>query len=243
MTAPPALQLFIATTDALGGRTDLLSADELPRLQAMSSNRRRTQFCAGRALLRLALGHVRGLPPQPWPFMLDDGRPVLAGRQAPQLSLSHSGGHVACAISLTGRCGIDLQADTGRSPRGIADTFFAPADVDWLERQPDFARAFQALWVLKEAWAKASGEPLLAVLQGVRFEPLPTTPTPDRMRQVGTWHPSPTLSLGWAAERPGAAPTLLGWETDGFVPMAAAFTDWRRVDSVPPTMPNGREHP
>lgn len=240
MNAPPDLSLFLGTTDALGERTDLLCADERERLQAMASPRRRAQFCAGRALLRLALGHLRAAPAQPWPFMLEDGRPVLSDPQAPQLSLSHSGNHVACAIGHAGRCGVDLQIDTGRSNRGIADTFFAPADVDWLQHQADATRAFRELWVLKEAWAKASGKALIHVLQHVRFAPADPTP---RHWQAGTTPLSPALSLGWAVDRPCAPPALLAWRADGFAPMAATFTRWQRIDAPLATMPNGQVDP
>ncbi len=217
------LRIFISTTDALCERMDLLALDELQRAHSMVSERRRKQFCAGRALLRLALSDGNNRPPAEWPIRLHDNRPLLDGADAPRFSLSHSGDHVGCAISHGQRCGFDLEALNPKPRHAIANEFFADEDARWLATQPDFSSAFHRLWVLKESWAKASGTPLLHALAHARWC---ADKAVTALWHGGTAALSDTLTAGWAIEHSITTVELNEWQGAGFAPLATHWTRW-----------------
>ncbi|TVT46846.1 MAG: 4'-phosphopantetheinyl transferase superfamily protein [Denitromonas halophila] len=220
------LRIFICTTDALSDRVDLLAPDEQQRARAIASSRRRRQFCAGRALLRLVLSQDGTQTPAAWRIRLLGDRPQLDGPDAPQFSLSHSGDHVGCAISQTLRCGFDLQAHAPRSRHGLANAFFADDDTRWLAEQSDFSAAFHQLWVLKESWAKVTGAPLLTALAQTRWQarhPANIAATPW---DAGTTALTDTLTTGWTTEGTVATVELNEWHDGSFVPRQSHWTRW-----------------
>ena len=90
------------------------------------------------------------------------GRPVLRGDSddlAPSVSMTHSGGWVACALASEGEIGIDLEvARPGRDWRGIATACFGPLEIGRVEHEG--VGAFYRIWSLREAMAKATGHGL-----------------------------------------------------------------------------------
>ena len=124
-----------------------------PGLVAMAckefaSEKRRIEWLAVRALLRCCLGngvHV----------MYDAaGKPSLEGFEA-DISISHTGGYVAVALSTCGSVGVDIEL-LSRNVMPVASRFMS---VDLLETlQPD-ERNFVALvhWCAKEALYKIVG--------------------------------------------------------------------------------------
>ncbi|MGZ0150997.1 4'-phosphopantetheinyl transferase family protein [Kribbella sp. WER1] len=123
---------------------------------------------ASQVHLRLARG---GTTPRPTAHALllelastlvDD--PVLThdatGRpHVPNLAVSISYSHqlVAVAASYDGPLGIDLEEVRPREFDPIANHWFAPQELEWMEDQPDRLRAFLQLWTAKEAVGKALG--------------------------------------------------------------------------------------
>lgn len=84
---------------------------------------------------------------------------------APSISLSHSGGWIACAASVTGAVGIDIERrKPGRDISGIASYAFGRQEQAAAVSGED---RFYAIWVLREAIAKATGEGLPRVTDGV----------------------------------------------------------------------------
>lgn len=140
-----------------------LDAAELARLETLAPPRQR-EFGLSRWLIREALARVSGLAPgQCAPAA---GRPVRsAWPEGLTLSLSHSHGVAACAISTGAAVGVDLEPLTRRPAwQQVARRWFTPDEQDWLlnaNRHQDFLR----VWTLKEAWLKATGRGIAGHLQ------------------------------------------------------------------------------
>jgi phosphopantetheine--protein transferase-like protein len=77
----------------------------------------------------------------------------------PDLSISHSQGHVVAALAKPGMCiGIDIQRLDRIRSDDLLSAAFTPSEVDLLTQlpQPDKLRSIVGLWCAKEAAAKAS---------------------------------------------------------------------------------------
>jgi 4'-phosphopantetheinyl transferase len=92
------------------------------------------------------------------------GAPFVLGLDkspGPSVSVSHSGGWVACAACLAGPVGIDIEMrKRARNLLGIAQYAFGPEEQ--LAARAGMDR-FYAIWVLREAIAKATGDGLSRV--------------------------------------------------------------------------------
>ncbi len=100
------------------------------------------------------------------------------------VSLSHSGGLVACAATTLGPIGIDLEvAKPGRNLAGIAEAAFGPAERrEWAERGP---AGFYRIWTLREAMAKTTGAGLSQAAN--RCDQVADGPEQGHWSQ-GDWH-------------------------------------------------------
>lgn len=117
---------------------------------------RRRQFLIGRALLRLALGELLGVPAGAVRLRERPGHaPALDfPAAAPGFSLSHSGPWVACAVSADTALGLDIEVvDAARDLAALAEQAFEPAVATALARLPAAARAaaFYRAWSAQEA--------------------------------------------------------------------------------------------
>ena len=142
---------------------DILLRWSLPA-DKFSGARRRSLLA--RALLRRMLVHTTGIPLRGWVFEAQpSGRLIVQNAscgRVPSISLSHSGGWVAVAVSDAGAIGIDIEVHRPhRNFNGIAAAAFGP-DEQWLVAA-DGAAGFYRIWTLKEAIAKASGEGIAMV--------------------------------------------------------------------------------
>lgn len=91
------------------------------------------------------------------------------------VSLSHSRHFVAVAAGLSGPVGIDLEDRYPRDVTGLAQRWFASAELAWMAGQPEELEAFLHLWTAKEAVGKALGTGLRNA--GLRREMPLITPT------------------------------------------------------------------
>ena len=135
---------------------DFVTAEDRLRLTPTMHERRRTEYLAGRALLRYALArHVGHGAPSPRIEVAASGKPECAG--GPAISVSHSGDLVACAVAsgAGGGIGIDVETTGPRDVAELAERFFTPAEARWVAE--DSATRFRMLWVLKEAYLKVLG--------------------------------------------------------------------------------------
>jgi 4'-phosphopantetheinyl transferase len=146
------------------GLKDLLSKEEISRLESMGSRERRSSFLAGRGALRLILSDLLDIPPYDIPISEGrSGRPELEAvpyKDRISLSLSHSGAWILIALREGGRIGIDLElARESQEYVMLARRFFHPDEASALSRltgeyQKDL---FYAIWTMKEACLKAAG--------------------------------------------------------------------------------------
>jgi 4'-phosphopantetheinyl transferase len=188
-----------------------LSRTELARAAAISHPAARARFVAGRKLLRALIAEVR-------PELGEDihleversGRLRVAGLRDLEVSISHTRGLVAAAVSSSGPVGVDVEP-MGRGGLPPPETWltqaersrFAAVDTDarrsWLLRQ----------WVGKEAVLKA----------------VPSRTLPRRRIEITTdgTRGVPVDALGWPELR---GPVVrLWWETIADRHLLALATD------------------
>ncbi len=164
----------------------IMSLEERNAADRFHGESRREQALVARALLRRALTHRLGRPPEQWVFETQDcGRPCLAKGQTPRLvdfNLAHTKGYVICAIAENAAVGVDVEALTRAGElRQVAARFLAQAESLELTRlAPDLqaARIVQ-LWTLKEAYAKALGTGLTMPFTQVIFSLFEDRETPS----------------------------------------------------------------
>jgi 4'-phosphopantetheinyl transferase len=148
---------------------NLLSREELDRLQRFAFDDIRQNYLLSHALTRIVLAGYERVLPSALSFTRNEfGRPELSDSQAGlRFNLSHVIGSAALAITKNWDIGIDLECDDRPiSPLPVAERYFAAAEIDWLRRQmPESQKsAFTGLWSLKEAYLKARGTGLYMAL-------------------------------------------------------------------------------
>jgi len=180
--------------------------------------RRRSEYLAGRALLRYALARHTGMDATSLTIRVTaDGKPECV--DGPAVSVSHSGDLVCCAVAERGGVGVDVETGQRRtSVTAIAERYFTAAEARWLATDPELR--FRMLWVLKEAYLKALGVGLpggIGTLE-CRIEP------PAIVAQVA---------------RGGAAPQLMLWAGNACHLGVAAVGDSKCEVGVERWAPNG----
>ena len=131
---------------------------------------RRAASLAARGMLGRLLQESTGIPAQEWRIGKDArGKPMAvaaAGEHVvPEVSISHSYGWAAAAVSTLGPIGIDVDCPrSGRNISGIAEASFGQAERS--EVASGGADAFYRIWTLREAMAKADGADLSFVVDG-----------------------------------------------------------------------------
>jgi len=180
---------------------DLLSEEERKRHDTFLLEEARRQYITAWALARTSLSQYAEIEPQDWRFQRGKhGRPEIIppgsvaayGEDAasaaagtppaasmpaaavPRLrfNLSHSGGLVACLVTL----GVDVGVDVESTQRDLdmvrlADRFFSPEEASVVRALtgPEQRERFFAYWTLKEAYLKACGRGLSIPLRRVSF--------------------------------------------------------------------------
>lgn len=120
---------------------------------------------AARALLRALLARTTGR--EDWQIRPDArGKPFAFlpdGSRGPFLSLSHSGAHVAVAVSEDSLLGVDIERHKQRDFVRLAAYAFGPREAVVAARS---AADFYRLWTLREAMGKATGDGLRLAADG-----------------------------------------------------------------------------
>ena len=174
---------------------DLLSEEERERQGTFLLEEARCQYLAAWALARTSLSRYADIEPQDWRFQRGkygrpeivspsgaaaDGSPgaLIAAHGSPPLrfNLSHSGGLVACLVTL----GVDVGVDVESTQRDLdmvrlAARFFSPEEAGVVRSLagPEQRERFFAYWTLKEAYLKACGRGLSIPLRQVSFRLAP----------------------------------------------------------------------
>lgn len=134
-----------------------LPAEKRAAIERLRDPADRLRSVLGIALLASVL-RARGLAFDPGALEYPvRGKPRL--RDAPEFSIAHADGLVACAVSVRGRVGLDLER------RGAVRLEQLRLVLDATERAGVASRALDATdaWVMKEAVAKAAGRGIEAI--------------------------------------------------------------------------------
>ena len=191
--------LDIAGCDAgeVDALADLLNDDERARAARFAFEADRRAYVAAHALLRFRLSRLIDGAPQDWRFATTaQGKPNLV--EAPRdlrFSLTHARDRVAVAICEGIDIGVDVEPGNRRAESlKLAERFFAQEEAAFLRALEGEARreAFFAIWTLKEAVVKATGQGLAGGLDGfvISLEPLGITlrdPAPPADWRLAHW--------------------------------------------------------
>ena len=152
----------------------LLNPVERGRAAAYVKAVDRDRFTVGCALSRLVLGGLLGIPAASVPLTREcdscggpHGRPRVTGTGL-HLSVSHSGSHVALAVTAAGPVGVDVERITPDSV-DLAGSVLAADEHRLLAglSGADRTAAFFQLWTRKEAALKAAGTGLRVAMTDV----------------------------------------------------------------------------
>jgi 4'-phosphopantetheinyl transferase len=145
------------STDVLS----ILSAEEQERAARFRSEEDRLRFTLTRAALRHLLAEIIGSAPEGLVFTTGSrGKPRLAGAEALQFNVSHSGSLSLIGISRERPIGVDIERKRGiQDLLGVAEAVFSEREYRALvELGPEPRQAaFFAIWTAKEAVLKALG--------------------------------------------------------------------------------------
>ncbi|MCE3608229.1 4'-phosphopantetheinyl transferase superfamily protein [Massilia sp. P8910] len=137
----------------------------------------RLRYLVTRALVRTTLSRYAPVAPADWTFIPNEyGRPAIGNPHPDARSLnfnvSHTRGLIALAVTRERVLGVDVEnLATRQVSDGIAEHFFAPAEVAELATVPEDRRQdrFFEYWTFKEAYIKARGMGLSIPLDRFSF--------------------------------------------------------------------------
>lgn len=150
---------LVATSAALQAYDSLLAPDERGRAARFHFEVHRRRFMIGRARLRILLASYLKTTPAALTFSYTDhGKPYLSG-QPLSFNLSHSEDAAALGITSNRNIGVDIEKIRHDITEGIAERYFASAEVRALRSLPPTQQpgAFFRCWTRKEAYIKARG--------------------------------------------------------------------------------------
>lgn len=127
------------------------------------SVKQQLHFLSARALLRALLFHLTHH--RDWKIITNaKGKPYIInadGTAGPHISVSHTTGMVACAVSDAAPIGIDIEQWKVRDFIKLADHSFGPQENAMVKKGG--IAGFYRIWTLREAMGKATGEGLSLV--------------------------------------------------------------------------------
>lgn len=188
----------------------LLSPVERGRRDTLRARADRDRFTLGAALLRLAVADQTGTPPDAVPVdrtcpdcTRPHGRPRISGSDV-HVSVSHSGGYVAVAVTRAGPVGIDVEQITALEYEPLLRQVLAPAEAGMVRSVRDFF----VYWARKESALKATGDGLTRSMT----ELVVSSPdAPARLVRYGTDHnPATAMCDLVGVEGYACALTVLG---------------------------------
>ncbi len=178
----------------LPGFLELLSDDELQRVDSCASTARYNEFVITRGHLRNIIGRILDKPPRDLVFEPGNhGKPFLAGRdqrRGVSFSVSHTQDLALIAVTLHRAVGIDVEKIHPVDHERLAHRFFSRAEYTALQQIQGTARlsAFFITWVRKEAIVKAIGEGIVLGLDEFDVSVCPETPP---VLQAARWGAGP----------------------------------------------------
>jgi len=176
---------------------NLLSAEEIKRLDRLKIKEKKEEFLRSRGILRIILSMYLTENPNDLVFNYTPaGKPILPDTEL-QFNLSHSKDFLLCGISLTNRIGIDIQEIYPISSLDrIINNFFSPLEIQYLRSlssREEYQEHFFAIWAAKEAYLKAVGDGI----QG-SFKELSTIPSSPDLKSFNMDFPGTTKTdINW----------------------------------------------
>lgn len=183
----------------LAAERALLDDVERERAKRFVFESGRVEYIAAHALVRRALAEELDADPRDFRFVEGAyGKPTAwlgAGAAPVSFNLSHTRGMVAVGVTLDGiALGVDVENGSRKVDLSIADSYFAPPELDWLRSHGDADQggAFMTLWTLKEAFIKATGKGLSEELDRFWFAEPSARPirigfAPELTEDAGHW--------------------------------------------------------
>jgi 4'-phosphopantetheinyl transferase len=160
----------------------ILSEDERERSARFRFPSLLSAFVLSRGILRLLLARFCDRAPSDLKFTYGQhGKPILADCGCPiSFNMSHSDGIAACAITVGGEVGLDIERHRLLPDmEQIARRFFSPMEYRELMSLAELERegAFFNCWVRKEAYIKALGGGLSIPLDSFQVSLVPGQPS------------------------------------------------------------------
>lgn len=177
----------------------LSSASDQKRLNAIRHKGTRTQFALSRLLAQSVLAQCYGPEAETWLIGRGEkGRPLVLchNEHCPDISISHTNGMVAFALTDTGLIGVDVEDGTRDVDiHLLAKEVFSPKESTGFQDLPIPAQRdfFFKCWTLKEGYTKALGLGLYASFRSIEINtagPNPLvlqTPAKDDPHQPRAW--------------------------------------------------------
>ncbi|MEJ7931856.1 4'-phosphopantetheinyl transferase superfamily protein [Ramlibacter sp. AN1015] len=146
-----------------------LSDDEHRRAGNFRLTSKRREFVAGRAVVRMLLGHYRGVPAKDVPLVqTTHGKPSLPTGHALDFNLAHTDGLLLVAVSGGVQVGIDVERIRPmESTVHIAARFFSESERASMDEGP---AGFLRSWTRRESVVKAHGTGISAGWESIRIE-------------------------------------------------------------------------
>jgi 4'-phosphopantetheinyl transferase len=163
------------STDVIERAHALLDDVEAERARRFVFDRDREHYIFAHGLLRLTLAGYLDADPRGLRFVAGtNGRPELAtatGGPPIRFNISHTNGLVACLVTGTVDCGVDVESPSRVHYRNVVSAVLAPSELAELAALPEERRAdrFLQIWTLKEAYAKGRGLGLALLLRQIAF--------------------------------------------------------------------------
>jgi 4'-phosphopantetheinyl transferase len=190
---------------------ELLDDAERERARRFVFERDRECYTFAHGFLRLILARYINVDPHTLRFVgQPNGRPelaTLAGHRPLRFNLSHTRGLVACIVTSTADCGVDVERGSRANYRDLIPLVLAASEAAELAALPEESQAdrFLEIWTLKEAYLKGRGLGLAAPLREIAFAGSETAPRcstsstlDDDDRAWRFWSGRPT-SAHWVA--------------------------------------------
>jgi 4'-phosphopantetheinyl transferase len=175
-------------------RVDVLSKDEVVRLNRYRFEADQRKFAVARSSLRQILASYVQKKPADLVFDYGPfGKPALRHNDSLQFNLSHSGEYALCGVARQ-VIGVDIeQLRPMDRVEGLIKRCLAPSEQQALARMPstDQSTGFLKYWTCKEAYLKATGQGISESLAAIEVEiaPLPRLKVPEQLWQLQVFVP------------------------------------------------------
>ena len=160
---------FGAAANSIAASTHLLSDEEQKRAKQLVFEKDRSRFTASRSILRHLLARYLGCSAKDLEFAVGPmGKPALRGNPLLRFNLTHSDGLTLYAFSRGRELGIDVERQHSEfsNLQIVLDYFSTTEQAEFLALEPALQEeAFYLGWTRKEAYLKARGEGLRAMLK------------------------------------------------------------------------------